>query len=100
MLAGGNKIVQTQDEWVQVLKTLRERDESILHGIVSNLQIIFTHDTITLVAPNRGVAEILEKNRAALASDKIKIRLREKPEKNITLEQKLANLFGDKYTVS
>jgi hypothetical protein len=89
--------VETPNTWAQVLKRLRESDEVVLLGLVSNLTVTFTSDEITLHAPNRGVFDILSKNKAIFNCDLINIKLKKPDENGLTIDQKMVNLFGEKF---
>ena len=80
-----------------MLKRLREENEVIILSAVSNIQTIFTHDTITLITPNQSVFEILKKHQEKLSPAIIKLKNQES--KILTKEQKLKNLFGEKLKI-
>jgi len=88
--------MQSQSEWANILKVLRETDPVLL-GVVSNIQTVFTHETITIIATNKGVFDILNKNADKLGGAIIKMKKQEKA--GLTLEQKLRGLFGDKLKI-
>jgi len=87
--------MQSREQWAIILKRLRESNETVILAAVSNLQTIFTHDTITLIAPNKTTFDILNKYAVKLAPALIKLKTTETQQ--LTIEQKLKNLFGDKY---
>ena len=90
--------MQTREQWATTLKELREQEEHVLLGILSDIPVTFTHDTITIIAPNKSTFDILEKHRDALGAQVI-LKLKKHEEKILTTEQKLRNLFGDKLAV-
>ena len=89
--------MQSRADWADTLKQLRQNGEVILLQAVSNLQTTFTHDTVTLIAPNKSVHDLLTKNREKLGGAIIKLKQSETRE--ITTEQKLKNMFGDKIKI-
>ena len=96
--------METREIWAKVLRVLREKNDQFLLAALSDLQIVFTHDSITITASNPGVFEILKKYQAALDSyagkeGLIKIRLQQKTPAAKTVEQKLGEIFGDKLEI-
>ena len=65
-------MMETRELWARILKTVRESGDPYCIGLLSNLNVSFTHDTIT-------------------------IKVKKEKENSLTTEQKLINLFGDKY---
>ena len=92
----GEELGQTSRLWANVLKRVRESGDEILLSILSNLFVTYTTEAIILTAPNKGIYEILEKNRDKLGCDLIQIKLKKPDDKDLTTEQKLVNLFGEK----
>ena len=90
--------METRELWAATLKTLREGGEHVLLGVLSNLTVTFTHDSVTILTPNMGVYDILAKYHTFFSSDKIKIKLKDTNSK-LTIEQKLLNLFGERCTI-
>jgi len=90
-------MIPSQATWVNVLKQLREGGDVVLLSAVSNLSVVFTHETITVVAPNKSMYEFLTKNTAKLGGAIIK--LKTAAQKELTVEQKLKGLFGEKLKV-
>jgi len=88
--------MQTRDQWANILKDLRQTDQSLLTAI-ENIPVSFTHDTIILTAPNKSVYDMLVKNNERLGNAIIKIKSHEKD--TMTIEQKLRPLFGDKLEI-
>ena len=97
--------METREIWAHILKFLRENGENILLSAISNLQIIFTRETITIISPNSAVYDLLIKHqsifdtyagKSGLVNIK-KVTKQEKPQ--MTLEQKLAKIFGDKLII-
>jgi len=89
--------MQSQTTWANTLKSLRENNETLVLTAVSNLQTIFTHDTITLITPNQSIHDILKKHQDKLGNVIIKLKKQETHE--LTTEQKLKNLFGEKLRI-
>ena len=96
--------METREIWAHVLKCLRENNEHVLLSALSNLAVIFTHDSITIIAANRSILDLLLKhkdvlNKYAGKKELINIKLIKQDKKEMTLEQKLAKIFGDKLVV-
>jgi len=93
--------METRDAWSNTLKNLRQSGDTILLSALSNIQAIFTHDTIVLLATNKGVFEILNQNKEKLKPNNITLEIKQKKhyEEALTTEKKLLNFFGDKITV-
>ena len=97
--------METRDKWIKVLKTLRESGEVVLLNAVSNVQTTFTHDTITIITQNQTTYEILKKQKSLLEKhvDPVHLVIKMKQTNTLgtlTIEQKLAKIFGDKYIKS
>ena len=96
--------METQKIWAKVLKCLRENNEQMLLSVVSNLQIIFTHETITIFAQNKSTFDILTKYKDILdlySGNKniINIKMFKQSKEQISIEKKLINFFGDKLEI-
>ena len=91
--------METREQWAAILKRLRETGEHVLIGVLSNLTVTFTHDTITIIAPNQGIFNMLVKYKDTIDCDTVFFRLKISEEKNLTIEQKLQYLFGEKLEV-
>ena len=89
--------MESKTNWANTLRRLRETNDTILLSAVSNLQTIFTHDTITLIAPNKSIYDILTKYQTKLGP--VTIKLKNQTKQELTIEQKLQNLFGDKLKI-
>jgi hypothetical protein len=81
--------------WAKTLKSIRESGDEVLLSLLSNITVTFTSDTIVLHAPNRGVFEMIEKNRDKL-DPRIEIKIKSQDERDLTITKKLINLFGEK----
>ena len=96
--------LKTREIWAQVLKKLRENNEQILLSSISNLQVIFTRESITIIVLNKTIYDLLIKNKYIFdkytgKKDLIVIKMTKQEKKQLTLKQKLEKIFGDKLVV-
>jgi len=96
--------LKTREIWAQVLKKLRENNEQILLSSISNLQVIFTRESITIIVLNKTIYDLLIKNKYIFdkytgEKDLIVIKMTKQEKKQLTLKQKLEKIFGDKLVV-
>ena len=89
--------METRNTWAETLKRLRESGELVLLGVLGNLPVTFTHESITITAPNKGVYDMLFKNQKTLGD--VQIKLKSAEHRNLTVEQKLQHLLGDKLKI-
>lgn len=89
--------MQTKEQWATVLKNLRETDPAV-HSVVANIPVAFTHELIILNINNRAKMELVNEYRTKLPEN-IELRLIEKGNAPMTIEQKLEKLFGDKVKI-
>ena len=87
--------------WGNVLRSLRESGETMLHAACDNLQIVdFTEDTIEITCKDDATFKLLTKHRAKLGPH-VNIH-KTKPSnlmnKNEIIER-LEDIFGDRLTV-
>jgi len=87
--------METQTLWAKTLRTLREKNETVLVTAISNLPISFTADTITLTISNPAVRALVEKEKALLP-DCLSIKNPRPHHAKMTLTEKMEKLFGDK----
>ena len=91
--------METRKIWAGILKKLRESGESAVFAAVSNLPVVFTHESITLITTNKAVFDLLDKNQSVFGSELVRIKLKNKEKQDSSIEQKLINLFGDKLEI-
>jgi hypothetical protein len=93
--------MQTQDNYLKLLKLLRENGEEILLSAFSNITPTYTHDSIIITTNKRATFEILKKYQEKISEYAgLAITLTFKPlETRETTENKLEKLFGEKLVV-
>jgi hypothetical protein len=89
--------METQTQWADTLKNLRESGETVLISAISNLPVSFTHDTIFLTVQNPAVRSLIEKNFNQMPSNLILKGGKQTPKMAIT--EKLQKLFGEKLNI-
>ena len=93
--------METRTAWANYLKKLRTGNEPVLFNALSNIPVVFTHDTIKLTAPNQTTYDILNKYKDNFRDIKFPVIIETRPHSTHTQDIKiiLKNIFGDKLEI-